>query len=94
VLTIGAALALVVAGQRGFALPRPMHEGTLVAAAGVWAAALICYRMIDRPEFGFAGFGEPGLRYGIFIALLGAGLMILGGMRKRREELAARDERR
>jgi hypothetical protein len=88
VLTVGASIALVVACSRGFALPRPLHEGSLLVAAGAWTAALVCYRMIDRPEFGLAGVGDTGLRYGVFIALLGAGLMVLGGLRKRREELA------
>jgi hypothetical protein len=92
-LTVGAAIALVVACSRGFALPRPLHEGSLLAAAGVWTAALIAYRMLDRPDFGLAGVGDTSLRYGIFIALLGAGLMVVGGLRKRREELAARPPR-
>ena len=89
VLTVAAAIALVVACSRGFVVPRPMHEGSLLVAAGVWTAALIGYRMLDRPEFGLAGVGDTGLRYGIFVALLGAGLMVLGGLRKRREELEA-----
>lgn len=94
VLTVGAALVLIVACSRGFVPPRPLREGSLLAAAGVWAAVLIVYRMLDRPDLGLAGFGDTGLRYGIFIALLGAALMILGGLRKRREELADGARRR
>jgi hypothetical protein len=92
-LTVGAAIGLVVACSRGFALPRPLHEGTLLVAAGVWAAALVGYRMLDRPDFGLAAVGDTGLRYGIFTALIGAGLMVLGGLRKRREELEAEHRR-
>jgi len=94
VATVGGAIVLVVACSRGFALPRPMNEGSLLVAAGVWAAVLIGYRMLDRPDFGLARVGDTGLRYGIFIALIGAGLMVVGGLRQRREELAARRTRR
>jgi predicted permease len=93
-VTVGAVIALVVACSRGFELPRPLREGSLLAAAGVWSAALIGYRVLDRPDFGLAAVGDTGLRYGIFVALLGAGLMVVGGLRKRREELAAEAARR
>ena len=43
--------------------------------------------MLDRPDFEIAGAGHVGLRYGIFIALIGAALMIVGGMRGRREKI-------
>jgi hypothetical protein len=87
VLTVGAAGALIVICARGYSLPRPLHEGTLLVAAGAWAAALIGYRMLERPEFELAGVIRPGLRYGIFVAAIGTALMIVGGLRKRREEL-------
>ncbi|MGH2963742.1 MAG: hypothetical protein ACRDL3_16340 [Solirubrobacterales bacterium] len=87
VLTVGAAAALIMICSRGYSLPRPLHEGTLLVAAGAWAAALIGYRMLERPEFEFAGITRPGLRYGIFVAAIGAALLIVGGLRKRREEL-------
>lgn len=93
VLTVGAAIALVVACSRGFALPRPLDEGSLLAASGVWSAVLIAYRMLDRPDFGLAAVGDTGLRYGIFVALIGAGLMVVGGLRKRREEVAEQPPR-
>lgn len=86
-LTVGAAAFLIVICSRGYSLPRPLHEGTLLAAAGAWAALLIGYRMLERPDFELAGITGPGLRYGIFVALLGAGLLFVGGLRKRREEL-------
>jgi hypothetical protein len=86
-LTVCSAAILILICSRGFSLPRPLHEGTLLAAAGVWAALLIAYRMLDRPEFELAGVGRVGLRYGIFVALIGAILLVVGGLRKRREEL-------
>ena len=58
--------------------------------AGAWAAILVGYRMVDRPEFGLVGADRTGLRYGIFVALAGAGLLVIGGLRKRREVLAER----
>jgi hypothetical protein len=70
---------------RGQSLPRPLDEGTLLVVAGAWTALLIGYRMLDRPDFEIAGAGHVGLRYGIFIALIGAALMIVGGVRGRRE---------
>ena len=90
VVTVGATLALIFACSRGFVPPRPLSEGALVVAAGSWTAVLIGYRMVDRPDFGLLGFDDTGLRYGIFVALIGAGLMIAGGLRKRREELETR----
>jgi hypothetical protein len=86
-LTVGAAALLIVMCSRGFRLPRPLHEGTLLVSAGAWAAVLIAYRMLDRPDFEVVGAGRVGLRYGIFVALVGAGLLVVGGLRKRREEL-------
>jgi hypothetical protein len=86
-LTVGSAVLLIVACSRGYSLPRPLNEGALLVAAGAWSALLIAYRMLDRPDFELAGAGRVGLRYGIFIALIGAGLLAAGGLRERREDL-------
>jgi hypothetical protein len=85
-LTVGSAVLLILSSARGYTLPRPLDEGTLLAVAGGWAALLIAYRMFDRPDFELAGAGRVGLRYGIFVALIGAVLLVIGGLRKRREE--------
>jgi hypothetical protein len=91
-LTVASAAFLIAAcSRRGYSLPRPMHEGSLLVVTGAWALVLIGYRMIDRPEFELEGVGHVGLRYGVFVALGGAALMIVGGLRKRREELAAEE---
>ena len=81
-LTAGAALTLIVRSGLGYGLPRPLSEGGLLIAAGAWAAVLVGYAMIDRPD-DFAPL-EISLRYGIFIALGGALAVVVGGFRLRR----------
>ena len=87
-LTVGAALYLIVRCGTGYELPRPLSEGGLLAAAGAWASALVAYLMIDRPE-SIAGHTDIHLRYGIFVALGGALALFVGGLRLRRKERAA-----
>jgi len=89
ILTLGAAAYLIVRSARDETFPRPLHIGTLIAVAGAWTAVLVAYRMIDRPDFDPLGDQRVGLRYGIFIALGGAALIVVGGLRKRRHELGA-----
>ncbi len=88
-LTVGSALALIVRTALGLRPPRPLHAGTLLAASGAWSALLIAYRMADRPEFDIPGVERVALRYGIFVAMAGAVLLLVGGLRRRREEIAA-----
>jgi hypothetical protein len=88
-LTVGAALVLLLQVGRGRRPPLPLHEGTLLAAAGFWSAALVLYLMFDRPEFDVAGFSQDySLAYGVFVALGGAALLAVAGLRIRRTELA------
>lgn len=89
VLTLAAAIYLIVRSARGEPMPRPLHLGTLVAVAGAWTAVLVGYGMLDRPDFRPLDSGHVGLRFGIFIALGGAALIVVGGLRMRRDELAA-----
>jgi hypothetical protein len=88
-LTTGAALTLLLRVGRGRRPPLPLHEGTLLAIAGVWAMLIIAFLMFDRPQFDFGGFRQDyRLGYGIFIALGGAASLTLAGLRVRRSELA------
>lgn len=89
-VTVGAAVALVVRRLAGRPLPRPLDEGILVAAAGAWATALVVYLMLDRPDE-LAGSTSIGLRLGIFLALAGAILLLAAGIRMRREKTSAGD---
>lgn len=91
-LTVAAALVLLIQLGRGYEIPGPLSEGGLLQAAGVWAALLVIFRMFDRPRFQFVGFDERyNLRYGIFVALAGAITIVIAGIRARRH---ARHQRR
>jgi hypothetical protein len=86
--TVGATLWLILERGRGRELPLPLHEGTLMIVAGVWAALLVLYRMMDRPDFTLGDGGMSfGLRYGIFVALAGATVLAIAGYRRRSDEL-------
>jgi hypothetical protein len=87
-ITVGAALGLLLEVGRGRRPPMPLHEGTLLAAAGIWAGVIVAYCMFDRPQFVLAGFNQDySLAYGIFVALGGAGVLTIAGLRIRRTEL-------
>jgi hypothetical protein len=87
-LTLVAAAALLMRVGRGHRPPLPLHEGTLLAVAGVWAGVIIVFAMFDRPEFSLGGFNrEYSLGYGVFVALGGAALLVVAGGRIRRVEM-------
>jgi hypothetical protein len=81
-LTAAAALVLIVRCGAGYLPPRPLSEGGALVVAGVWAALIVAYLAIDRPDE-IAGFGHVRLRYGLFVALAGAAAMVSGGLRLR-----------
>jgi hypothetical protein len=86
-ITVGAALVLLMRVGRGHRPPLPLHEGTLLATAGVWAGLVTLFMIFDRPEFDLAGFEqEYRLTYGAFVALGGAALLTMAGIRIRRWE--------
>ena len=90
ILTLAATAYLIVRSERGPALPRPLHTGTLIALAGAWTVLLVIYRIVFRADLGI--FGDAygvGLRYGIFVALAGGVVIVIAGLRCRRDELAA-----
>ncbi len=89
IITLGAALTLLVRVGSGRRPPLPLHEGTLLAVAGVWSAVVVGYLMIDRPTAILADFPtEYGLGCGVFVAMGGAVVLALAGLRIRSDELA------
>ena len=90
IITLAATAYLIVRSERGPAFPRPLHTGTLIAVAGAWTGLLVIYRIAVRPDLGIFGdaYGVD-LRYGIFVALAGGVVIVVGGLRCRRDELAA-----
>jgi hypothetical protein len=70
------------ANRRAFHLPG--GDGTVIMAAGIWAAALLVWRLFDKPG---AKQHEEGLtigvEWGIFVALLAAGALAAAGARVR-----------
>ena len=88
-LTVGAALYLVVEVGDGYRPPRPLTVGTLLIAAGAWTILVILYQLVDRPQFSFAGVDDAyEVRYGTFVALGGAAAIVLAGTRRRVREAA------
>jgi hypothetical protein len=86
-VTLAAVLGLLIRIGGGYRLPMPLREGTLLALAGVWAGGIIIYLMFDRPQFRLAGFDqEYRLAYGAFVALGGAALTTIAGLRIRRTQ--------
>ena len=93
-LLVGAAtlfLAMQIGG--GYVPPRPLTEWGLLLTAGLWAAAIVAYRMIERPDLDFdvvvSVNREYDLRYGIFLAMGGALLIAFAGLRARRQRRRA-----
>jgi hypothetical protein len=84
-------LALEIGG--GYVPPQPLREWGLLIALGTWAALIVLYLMIERPDFRLAGIEDTyELHYGTFIALGGALLIVLSGLRIRKPERRARPQ--
>jgi hypothetical protein len=102
---VEAAVLLVAAGvlamlfargeRRAFHLPG--GDGTIILVAGGWAALLIVWRLFDKPGVSGSARGATiGLQWGIFVALLAAGVLAWTGARlraARRPEPALRPRR-
>src|SRR5215208_7561223 len=90
-LITGATTFLALEGGGGYIPPRPLRKWGLFVAAGSWAAAIVVYRMLDRPPFTLGGRGDPyDLHYAIFVALVGALIIVAAGLRMRPRERAKR----
>ena len=87
-ITVSAALLLIVQSGRGRHPPLPLHEGTLLAVAGIWSALIVGFLMLDRPPLDLGGFTtDYGLGFGIFVELGAAAVLAVAGLRLRRLEL-------
>ena len=87
---VEAAIFLVAAGVLVLLLARaderPFHlpggDGAVIFAAGLWATALIFYRVFDRPDVSGEG-GTVGIQWGFFVAFVAAGALAFAGQRIR-----------
>jgi hypothetical protein len=94
---VEAAVFLVAAGVLALLFTRaerreyelPGGDGTVILGAGLWAAALIFWRVFDRPDV--AGQGSTvGIQWGFFVAFVAAGALASAGWRMRQHERAER----
>ena len=93
ILIAVATVFLALQGGGGYVPPRPLREWALFVAAGSWAALIVLYRIADRPRFTLAGHDEPyDLHYAIFVALAGAVIIVMAGLRMRPRERAKRPQ--
>jgi hypothetical protein len=79
-LVAAGVLYLIWARSQRKAFHLPGGDGTVIMAAGAWAALLIVWRLFDTPESDTAEFG---LQWGIFVALGAAGALAAAGARVR-----------
>jgi hypothetical protein len=87
---VEAAVLLVAAGvlflvwarseKKGFHLPG--GDGTAIVLAGGWAALLLIWRLFDKPD-GADPSTDYGIQWGMFAALLAAGVLVAAGLRVR-----------
>lgn len=87
---VEASILLVAAGvlyliwarsqQKGFHLPG--GDGVVIMAAGGWALLLLTWRLFDKPDVADRA-ATVGIQWGMFAALLAAGLLAAAGARVR-----------
>jgi hypothetical protein len=86
-----AVLVLLFARAERRAFHLPGGDGAIVMLAGAWVAALIFYRMLDKPgtriHGGIAGTTTVGIEWGIFIAFFAAIGLAYQGLRMRAAHL-------
>lgn len=80
-----ATLVLLFARAEGRAFHLPGGDGTIVLLAGGWAVLLLVWRLFDKPSIETHGpvAANVGIQWGMFCALLTAGLLALAGTRIR-----------
>jgi hypothetical protein len=88
-ITLAAAAFLVRRVGTGRRPPLPLHEGTLLAVAGGWAAVICGYLMLNRPTGRVLELpADFGLAWGAFVSLGGAIVLAIAGLRIRSRELS------
>ena len=88
-ITVAAALVLLVEVGRGRRPPLPLHVGTMLIVAGAWSAILVGFLMINRPTTRIRDFPtDYALSFGAFVALAGAVTMAVAGWWIRHSELS------
>lgn len=71
--------------RRAFHLPG--GDGTVIFAAGAWAAFLLFWRVFDRPDVGGRG-ATVSIQWGFFLAFVAAGTLAFVGVRLRARHAA------
>jgi hypothetical protein len=80
-VALGVLALLFARGERrGFHLPG--GDGTVILAAGAWAALLLLWRVFDRPDVTGVG-ATVGIQWGFFFAFLAAAALAVAGLRMR-----------
>jgi hypothetical protein len=83
-LVAAAVLTLLIARAQRRAFHLPGSDGAIVLLAGLWVAALLIWRLFDKPGIGGHGVAaNVGIQWGIFFALAAAGAMAYAGSRMR-----------
>jgi hypothetical protein len=82
VLVAFGVLAMVFARGEGRGFHLPGGDGTVIMAAGGWAALLIFYRVLDHPDVSGRG-ATIGIQWGVFVAFLAAAVLVYAGYRIR-----------
>jgi hypothetical protein len=79
-----AVLSLLIARGRRRDFHLPGSDGAIVMLAGLWIAALLVWRLFDKPGIGGRGIAaNVGIQWGIFFALGAAAAMVYTGSRMR-----------
>ena len=77
-LVAAGVLYLIWARSQNKAFHLPGGDGTVIMAAGAWALLLLVWRLFDKPDVDDPG-ATVGIQWGIFAALLAAGLLTAAG---------------
>jgi hypothetical protein len=87
-LVAAGVVLLLVTRARGAAYELPGGDGTVVLAAGAWAALLIFWRVFDRPDAVGQG-ATVGIQWGVFVAFCAAAALAVAGWWLREAERPA-----